>query len=268
MLDFKTGDRLAVMANTIAESRHSLTVPEQRLILWLVAQIEREEDCFREHILNVLELEEILGGNASGTLYAEIEAAVKRLQTRVLEIRVSSQERVSFNWLHEARYFDGEGKVRLRFHDNLKPLLLCLKERFCQIPLKSVFRLRGGYAVRWLEMLYSRRHKSSFALSVEELRDWLHVNPGDLETVAHLRSRAIDLPKRELDQKSDLSFSYKPKKEGRRIIGWTFTVRENKPKAVKKARRVPPPAEAAEQITPERITLLKQVVGRKTVGRN
>lgn len=253
MTEIKSGELVVVFANTVAEARHSLTVPEQRIILWLVAQIEREDDCLKEHTLSVLEFEEILGGN-HGQLYSQVEDAVKRLQTRVLEIRTGPQERTSFNWLDFARYHDGEGTVTLQFHHRLAPVLLQLKARFCQIPLKALFKMRGGYAIRWLEMLYSRYYEGSFALTIEELRDWLNIEPGELKTTDHMRAKAIDLPKRELDQKSDLSFSYEPKKEGRRITGWVFTVRGNKPKGEgrnpgrprKKAAAAPAPQPGGE----------------------
>lgn len=125
----------------------------------MVAQIEREDDCLKEHILSVLEFEEILGETNNGRLYEQIESAVKRLQTRVLEIRTGPNERTSFNWLHRARYLDKEGRIQLQFHDDLKPVLLQLRERFCAIPLKAVFQLHGGYSIRWLELLHARRHQ-------------------------------------------------------------------------------------------------------------
>lgn len=269
MTDLKTGEPLAVMANTVAEARHTLTVPEQRIILWLVAQIEREDDCLREHTLSVRAFEEILGGNA-GRLYEQIEDACDRLQTRVLEIRTGPNERTKFNWLHEIKYLDGEGKIRMRFHDNLKPVLLQLRERFCAIPLKAVFQLHGGYSIRWLELLHARRHQGSFYLSAEELRDWLHIGPEQLQQTKNLQARAIDYPRLDLDKKSPLTFTYKPKKEGRRIIGWTFTVKENKPKAPAKKQKkagasakAKAPAAPAERLTLDKIRQLKQKVGRE-----
>jgi plasmid replication initiation protein len=261
MTENKSGELIAVMANAIAESRHSLTVPEQRIILWLVSQIEREDDALKEHTLSVLEFEEILGGeNTSGTLYERIEQAVDRLQSRVLEIRTGPNERTKFNWLHLARYLEGEGKVRLQFHDLLKPVLLQLRERFCQIPLRAIFKMRGGYAIRFLERLYSRRHEGSFALSIPELRDWLHIEPEELQRTDNLQARAIDVPKRELDAKSALTFTYKPKKEGRRIVGWVFTIRENKPAKKARLKSTPP---AVERITPDSIAALRGAVGRQ-----
>ena len=234
-----TGSQIAVVANSMAEARHELSVPEQRLVLWLVAQIEKADDCFQEHSLDVQVMEQILGSN-NGRIYEQIHQVCHSIQKRVLEIQVPGEKkRKSFNWLHLVTYHDGEGRVSMRFHDELAPYLLRLREHFCQIPLVPVFRLRGGYSVRWLEMLCARKFRGSWDMTVEELREWLHIGPTELESVKDLRVRAIDTPKRELDGKSELTFSYKPQLIGRRITGWTFTVHSNKPG---KKPLLPPPA--------------------------
>lgn len=275
MTEKQTGDLIAVMANTVAEARHSLTVPEQRLILWLVAQIEREDDALKEYTLSILEFDEILGTN-NGRLYSQMEEACNQLQSRVLELRTGPSERTKFNWMHRVRYLDKEGRVILRFHDDLKPVLLQLRERFCKIPLRSILKLRSGYAIRWLEMLYSRKHLGSFYMSVKELRDWLHIEEGELERVVHLNQRAIDYPRKELELKSHLTFTSKPKKVGRKITGWVFTIRENKPKEVQvkakktKAKVVPVPTVPADDPAKRAewaadLAALKQSLGRPPV---
>jgi len=258
----KSGELIAVMANTVAEARHSLSIPEQRLILWLVAQIEREDDCFKEHTLSVPEFEEILGQTNNGRLHEQIEEACNRLQTRVLEILTGPKERTKFNWMHSITYLDGEARVKLRLHDLLAPVLIQLKARFCQIPLRAAFKMRGGYAIRWMEMLYSKQHTGSFAMSVEELRDWLALAPDELKTTDHLRSRAIDYPRRELEAKSPLSFTYKSRKVGRRITSWVFTVKKNTPRRVKKNV----PAIEPQRITEEEMKAIKESLLQKNTN--
>lgn len=213
----------------MAESRHDLTVPEQRLILWLVAQIQKTDDAFHEHTLDVAAMKAILGSN-NGRLYEQIQSVCALIQTRILEIKVPGErKRKSFNWLHMITYHDGEGRVTMRFHDELAPYLLALQGYFCKVPLVPAFRLRGGYSIRWLEMLCAQEHFKSWPMSVDELREWLHIDKGQLEAVKDLRVKAIDLPRRELDKKSPLTFTYEPTMQGRKIVGWIFTVRANKP---------------------------------------
>jgi plasmid replication initiation protein len=181
----------------------------------------------------------------------------------MLELRYDDKlERVKFNWMHEVMYKDGEGRITLRFHDRLKPLLLKLKERFSQIPLKVVFKLRGGYAIRWYEMLVAKKHLGSFSMSVEELRAWLGISEGELSAVKDLRKRAIDVSKAELDNKADLTFRYEPIKAGRRITGWKFKVKENRPPV---QRQLPlrvesePSAEEAEKARVVRRAALEEL---------
>lgn len=176
-------------------------------------------------------------GTSNGRLYEQMETVCDQLQERILEIRNERERsRTKHAWLHSAKYHDGKGRVTLRFHDLLAPVLLQLKEQFCKVPLKAIFQLRGSYAIRWLEMLLSQQHVGSWEMTVAELRDWLNIADDDLVATGHVVSRAIEYPRKELDEKSHLSFDYEPRRQGKSIAGWKFTVRANKP--TKKLRKV------------------------------
>lgn len=230
----KNGDKIVVWTNAVVDARYSLSVAEQRLILWLAAQIEREDDALDYRTIGVLEMQELAGGDGSnngGNVYKRLEAVCDKLQSRVLHVQLEEGRiREKINWLHKIRYNDGEGTITLRFHDDLKPALLQIKTLFARIPLKTVFRLQGGYAIRWYEMVKAKEYLGTFSMSVEELRAWLGVEEHELPSVKNLRKRAIDVSRAELDKKADLSFTYTPTKVGRRITGWTFKVKKNHPR--------------------------------------
>lgn len=168
-----------------------------------------------------------------------------------------NRKRRKINWLRHSEYNDKEGTVTLQFHDDLKPVLLQLKERFAAIPLKTAFKLRGGYAIRWYEMLVAKKHLGSFSMDIEELRAWLGIGEGELSAVKDLRKRAIDVSKAELDNKADLTFRYEPIKVGRRIAGWKFKVKENYPRPVQRQLplRATEPEPSPEEITKGRASL-------------
>ncbi|RYD75287.1 MAG: RepB family plasmid replication initiator protein, partial [Verrucomicrobiaceae bacterium] len=86
---------------------------------------------------------------------------------------------------------------------------------------------------------HARRHLGSFFITVEELRDWLHIEPGELTTAFNLHSRAIDYPQQQLDEKSPLTFTAAARKDGRKICGWTITIIENKPKPPRSKAKKP-----------------------------
>jgi plasmid replication initiation protein len=124
--------------------------------------------------------------------------------------------------------------MTLQFHDRLKPLLLNLRERYSTVPIKTVSKLQGGYAIRWYEKIRAEKYLGSFTMTVEQLRKWLQVQDGQLSTAKDLRKRAIDVAKAELNKKADWTFTYKPVKVGRRITGWTFKTKENQPPPVQR----------------------------------
>jgi hypothetical protein len=148
------GDRIVVWANAVSEARYCLTVPEQRLILWLATQIERKDDALKDWTVSVQEMQAIAGGSDGGAVYGRFKEACDRLLTRKLALQLDDRGWVrGITWMRHVDYNDRQGTIRLRFHDDLAPVLLKLKERFSMIPLKTVFQLRGGYAIRWYELL-------------------------------------------------------------------------------------------------------------------
>ncbi|MDB6133052.1 MAG: repB [Verrucomicrobiales bacterium] len=129
---------IAVMANTVSEAYHALTVPEQRLVLWMMTQITGEDDALRKYSMGVNEFAEILGSN-NGRLYEQMEAVCQRLHTRTLKVRTGRRGYILFYWMH---YMYLESRIALQFHEDLKPVLLQLRERLCQVPIKDVTRLQ------------------------------------------------------------------------------------------------------------------------------
>jgi plasmid replication initiation protein len=252
------GDLVVVWANTVAEARYTLSVYEQRIILWLVAQIERKDDALREHKIGVLEMAEIMGGNG-GRTYELFKKACEELVTSPLTLWDDKNgEWITFTWMHEIRYKPGTGCMTLQFHERLKDVLLNLRERFSTVPIKTVFKLQGGYAIRWYEKLQAKKYLGGFAMSVEELREWLQIPDGQLSAVKDLRKRAIDVSKAELEKKADLTFRYEPIKTGRRITGWKFKVKENRPRPVQRQLplRATEPEPSPEEIAKGRASLL------------
>lgn len=228
------GDLVVVWANTVAEARYTLSVYQQRIILWLVAQIERKDDALKQHKIGVLEMDEIIGGNG-GRTYELFKKASDDLVTSRLDLwDEKTGEWVGFTWMKEIRYKKRMGSITLQFHENLKEVLLNLRDRFSRIPLKTVFKLQGGYAIRWYEKLQAQKYLGTFTLTVEELRKWLQIGDGQLSSVKDLRKRAIDVSRAELDHKADLTFTYTPTKVGRRITGWVFKVKKNTPRPMQR----------------------------------
>jgi plasmid replication initiation protein len=85
-------------------------------------------------------------------------------------------------------------------------------------------------------------------MSVQDLRLWLGIQAEELAAVKDLRKRALDIPRNELSAKADLTFVYAPTKTGKRITGWKFTVKENRPRPVQRQLPLPIMEEHAQTV--------------------
>ena len=67
-------------------------------------------------------------------------------------------------------------------------------------------------------------------MTVEELREWLHIEEAELTTSGDPRAWVINRAKKELDERTSLSFKVEAIRFGRKVVGWKFTVVDNRPK--------------------------------------
>lgn len=221
------------MANQIARARHALKVQEQRLFLWLVGQIDPFEDKEFEPLrLSVTDYAALFGRGDQGSIYQQMKEVTTGLLTKLIEIYFPDEKRRRhFQWLSQADYLDGEGVILVELHKSLKPYLMELKKEFAKIPLLEALQLRSRYSIAFYQMCCSwyGSQSRSWTLQVEELREWLKIDDGELVKVNHLQSRVIDQAKHELDAKARISFRVEVLKQGRKIVGWKFQVVDNRP---------------------------------------
>jgi len=227
----ETGEQIAVVANQIVQARHRLDPQQQKVIAWAIGQIARDDTDFLTHTLSVSEFRQLIGTD-SGRIYAQMEAVTKSLLRAIVEVRINDgdRRRIAFQWLSRCVYREGEGTVEIRFHNELRPYLLELRSRFTQLRLDRFFRLRSSYSIRFYERLEMQRglSRQTWTMTLGELREWLSIEPDAYQFFGLFRARVLDQAQRELDAKSDWSFSFQPVKTGRKITGVEFTIRPAK----------------------------------------
>jgi len=228
----ESGAQIAVVANQIVQARHKLDPRQQKVIAWAIGQIARDDTDFLTHRLSVAEFAHLTGAENDGRIYSQLESVTTSLLRSIVELRLQDgdRSRIKFQWLSECRYRDGEGCVDLRFHERLRPYLLELKSRFTQIRLDRFFRLRSTYSIRFYERLEMQRglSRQTWTMTLGELREWLSIEPDAYQFFGLFRARVLDQAQRELDAKSDWSFSFQTVKTGRKITGVEFTIRPAK----------------------------------------
>jgi len=227
-----SGETLVVVANQIVQARHKLDPRQQKVIAWAIGQIARDDTDFTPLKLSVSEFAK-LTGTGSGNIYSQMEAVTKSLLRSVVEIRIQDgdRSRLAFQWLSECTYREGQGTVDIQFHDRLKPYLLELRSRFTQLRLERFYKFRSTYTIRFFERVEMLRglNRMSWQMTLADLKDWLGLEPtAYADGFSAMKAYVLDVAQKELDQKSDWSFSFLTIKTGRKITGIEFTIRPAK----------------------------------------
>ena len=107
-----------------------------------------------------------------------------------------------------------------------------LKKNFTQFHLKVALSLKSKYAKRIYEMLCQYKNTGVLRMSLLELRKRLNLidsETGKRKYTKHglFREKVLEVAKKELTQKSDITFSYQTTKTGKKYTHLCFKIKDN-----------------------------------------
>lgn len=218
-------NQLVVKSNHLIEASYKLTLQEQRIILLMASMVRPDDHDFQLYRIDVRDFNKIIGVKNTA-IYTEIKEITKKIQERVLVIRDLKEEReLQIGWLSSAEYFEKQGYVELEFSPKLKPYLLELKSKFTKYQLKNVAGLKSAYSIRIYELLKQYQLIGERYFELEEFKKTLGIKVGSYKNYGDLNRRVLTRAKKELSQKTDISFELKPKKKGNKVIGVYFFIK-------------------------------------------
>lgn len=221
-------------SNALIEASYRLTIAEQRIMLACMAQVRRNQPLSADIFYSVSVAEiAALSGSTSGTLYSDLEKAALKLKRREVWLRDfpnggSREEILITGWVDSIRYARSEGHVKLRFHRDMLPYLSELTEQFTRYALSDVAKMTSTHAIRLFELMSQYGNVGSREISVEQLRDWLHLEER-YPLMADLRRWVLEPATEQINEHSSLQVSWAPRKTGRKITHIVFDFALKKP---------------------------------------
>jgi plasmid replication initiation protein len=210
-------------SNVLIEASYKLTVTEQKIILYLVSQINKDDDDFKMYSLPIQHFYELLGYRGSPK-YSEMREITKNLMRKILEIKEGNKLK-QMSWISYVEYDEHSGRVSLSFDPRLKPYLLQLKKEFTTYRLKNVMELKSSYSIRIYEILKRWQFMNDVEIPLDELRKMVGATDKYLE-YHNFKKRVLAPAQKEIAKKTDLSFEYKEVKSGRKVVAIRFFIRE------------------------------------------
>jgi plasmid replication initiation protein len=230
-------DRLIIRkANDLIEAKCKLTLEEQKIMNFLIAQIQFEDKEFKEYEITVDDFCKVTGCMKSG-VYARLIEVGKKLTTTSLILQNGARLSV-LTWLSEAHYYTGEGRLTFTFAPSLKPYLIEMKQYgyFTMYEYSNIKRLRSVFSVRLYELLkkemgfYSKAGDGGlkhYDFGLAKLKNILDVSE-KYKMYADFKKNVLLVAQRELQEKCDICFTFEEIRKGRKYQTVRFFITQNK----------------------------------------
>jgi plasmid replication initiation protein len=243
--------------NRLAEARYELTAREQKLLLYVIAMIEPEDEDFKRYIINIGEFAQ-LANLDKDHLYRELRELAKSLKQKPLIIpnhfdtQTGTYLDLVTSWFDTAYVGrNGAGYFAVTISQVLKPYLLQVKREFFRFRLFHVMQLRSSYAIRLYQWAKRWEFRKNMEISVQELRNVLGANNGpdghgtklNLGAYADFKRRAINPAVAEINEKTDLTVSFRElKAKGSKAVErLAFSIRADSGQQLELVQPSPPP---------------------------
>lgn len=218
--------------NALTEARYEMSVLQKNIFYLLLAQLEDEGADEKKYKLSLAEV------NKSRNIRVrreELRKAARGLMSTGLTLYSYDQKSyITIGILHSADYGTKEDKENLiiEFDSKLYPFLYNVKRRFTTFTLQNALNLKSKYSKRIYEMLCQYKDTGIFKISVIELKNRFELinlkNGKDTYPKFGLfAAKVLEVAKKEINDQTDINFTYTTKKTGKKITDLEFHINYN-----------------------------------------
>jgi plasmid replication initiation protein len=211
---------VAYKSNALIESSYRLTLQEQRLMLLCISKSNPFRDFAKQQVITAKEFLDTFPVEKKN-VERDLLLAVDHLWERSIILK-NGTERREFRWIQErAVYVTGESKVEITFSDAVIPYLSQLKSQFTKVTLRNVSNLTSIHSIRLYELLQQYKSIGERSFELIDFKRLMGIEHA-YEAVRLLTQWVLKPAIKELNEKSDLSITVQPIKQGRKITGFIF----------------------------------------------
>ncbi|MGG3799933.1 replication initiation protein [Metabacillus fastidiosus] len=202
---------IVVGLNQLMEARYKLSVREQRIISYLVSQMNVDDENSKIYSLSIKDFCEMTGVTG-------IKEITHGLQRKLVKI---TKEGVvhSVTWLSLAVHNENEGTIDIRIDPLLKPFLLQLKQELTE------FQLKSSNAIRLYELLKQYIVIGEKRFTIDELKEYMGISKEGYKKYADFKRKVIRSAEKEINEKTGITFHFKEIKKGRSVESLHFFVK-------------------------------------------
>ena len=227
---------LIVKDNALINASYSLELTEQRIILLAILKAREMRTPHNQELIVTAQSYITAFNVHRNTAYKTLKTACDNLFDRRFSYQRYSDkgkvEQVKSRWVQSVVYAESDSYIKIKFADEVLPLITMLEKHFTSYELQQVASLKSVHAIRLYELLIQYRTVGKVEMSLSDLRLKLGINESEYPRMDNFKARVLDIGLQQINEHSDLTAKYEQVKQGRNITGFTFTFKQKpKPKA-------------------------------------
>ena len=164
--------------------------------------------------------------------YQRMKEAEETLFNRRFSFYDSDGYLVKSRWVQQVKYLENEGALELVFTLAVVQGISRIdgvKEFFTQYLLNQTTNLTSVYSARLYELLIQWQSTGEVPMvELSEFKMQLGIKNNEYSRIEAFKRRVLDLAINEINEKTDITASYKQHKKGRQIVGFSFSFKQKK----------------------------------------
>ena len=221
---------LIVKDNALINASYSLELTEQRIVLLAILKARENKTPHNQELIVTAQSYITAFNVHRNTAYKTLKTACDNLFTRQFTYqRYNSNgnvEVVKTRWVQSVIYAENESYIKIKFTDEILPLVTMLEKHFTSYELQQVSSLKSVHSIRLYELLIQYRTVGKLEISLSDLRLKLGIADGKYLTMNNFKARVLDVGLQQINEHTDITVKYKQVKQGRNITGFKFSFRQ------------------------------------------
>lgn len=221
-------------SNNLVEGRFRFDIWEMRIFVKMLTIINREDEDFKRYRIYLKDIISEFELEKNNRSYEELKKGAEKLASREIRIPMLSERGEAMELFTHivsgAKSFvdSKNGKfIELDFHPDMKPYLLQLQTKFLMYDVRNVLKLPSSFSIRIYELLKQYETIGKRKMSVEEIKEMLDVKD-KYSLYANLKQRVILKAQIDLEEFTDIKFTFEEIKRGKSVESIVFYIFKNK----------------------------------------
>ena len=230
---------LIVKDNALINASYSLELTEQRIILLAILKARENKTPHNQELIVTAQSYITAFNVHRNTAYKTLKTACDNLFDRRFSYQRYSDkgkvEQVKSRWVQSVVYAESDSYIKIKFADEVLPLITMLEKHFTSYELQQVASLKSVHAIRLYELLIQYRTVGKVEINISDLRLKLGINESEYPRMDNFKARVLDVGIQQINEHSDLTAKYEQVKTGRTITGFKFSFKQKPSKATAQA---------------------------------